>query len=150
MLVINSVLKCRYVAIFKGLICGWLVGWAPYICYILSIMINEHSVDVNPYSSRIYLTMIQSKVELRPYPLDNQHNGFKFKSQKTLMIRAYIFTIHGQLYGILSYVYGLIVNFTSAVPSTGSDRTLWRCTSESGGRRLNLHLNHNVLGATKF
>merc|ERR1712242_279673 len=31
---------------------GWLVGWAPYICYILSIMINKNSVDANPYSQK--------------------------------------------------------------------------------------------------
>ena len=31
---------------------GWLIGWAPYICYILSIMINKNSIDANPYSQK--------------------------------------------------------------------------------------------------
>ena len=43
-----------------GLVCGWLVGWAPYICYILSIMINKDSVDPNPYSQKYSVTAVPS------------------------------------------------------------------------------------------
>ena len=35
-----------------AMIGGWLIGWMPYICYILSVMINKTAVDEDIYSSR--------------------------------------------------------------------------------------------------
>jgi len=65
-----------------AMIVGWLIGWLPYICYILSIMISKTAVDENIYSSKyafVALPSVLARVSVLFNPIIELIMGKVFK-----------------------------------------------------------------------